>query len=61
MSGAAKSAVSLLVIDDNPGSLELLSNALAQPSPALRFSRLLIRRRDWIFFATGTHRSYSPT
>ena len=31
MSGAAKSAVSLLVIDDNPGSLELLSNALAQP------------------------------
>ena len=31
MSGAAKSVVSLLVIDDNPGSLELLSNALAQP------------------------------
>ncbi len=26
-----KVAVSLLVIDDNPGSLELLSSALAQP------------------------------
>jgi len=25
------SAVSLLVIDDNPGSVELLSSALAQP------------------------------
>ena len=31
MSGAVKSAVSLLIVDDNPGSLELLSNALAQP------------------------------
>jgi DNA-binding NtrC family response regulator len=31
MASAAKSAISLLVIDDNPGSLELLSNALAQP------------------------------
>jgi DNA-binding NtrC family response regulator len=28
---AAKSALSLLVIDDNPGSLELISSALAQP------------------------------
>ena len=27
----AKPALSLLIIDDNPGSLELLSNALAQP------------------------------
>ncbi|MBZ5636658.1 MAG: sigma-54 dependent transcriptional regulator [Acidobacteriia bacterium] len=31
MSGTAKPAVSLLIIDDNPGSLELLSSALAQP------------------------------
>lgn len=31
MSGAVKSAVSLLVIDDNTGNLELLANALAQP------------------------------
>jgi len=31
MSSHSKIAVSLLVIDDNPGSLELLSNALAQP------------------------------
>ncbi len=31
MFDAAESVVSLLVIDDNPGSLELLSNALAQP------------------------------
>lgn len=31
MSSAAKSAVSLLIIDDNEGSLELLSSALAQP------------------------------
>src|SRR5580704_11585932 len=27
----AKPALSLLIIDDNPGSLELLSSALAQP------------------------------
>ena len=27
----AKHALSLLIIDDNAGSLELLSNALAQP------------------------------
>lgn len=31
MSGTAKPVVSLLIIDDNPGSLELLSSALAQP------------------------------
>ena len=31
ISGAVKSAASLLIIDDNPGSLELLSSALAQP------------------------------
>ena len=31
MSSAVKSAISLLVIDDNPGSVELLSNGLAQP------------------------------
>jgi DNA-binding NtrC family response regulator len=31
MSGAGNVAVSLLVLDDNPGSLELLSSALAQP------------------------------
>jgi DNA-binding NtrC family response regulator len=31
MTSTPKSAVSLLVIDDNPGSLELLSNALVQP------------------------------
>jgi len=31
MSSNGKSAVSLLVIDDNQGSVELLSNALAQP------------------------------
>jgi DNA-binding NtrC family response regulator len=31
MSEAFKLAVSLLIIDDNPGSLELLSTALAQP------------------------------
>jgi len=31
MTAAAKSSVSLLIIDDNPGSLELLSTALAQP------------------------------
>jgi DNA-binding NtrC family response regulator len=31
MSDAHKPAVSLLIIDDNPGSLELLSTALAQP------------------------------
>ena len=31
MSPALKPAVSLLVIDDNPGSVELLSTALAQP------------------------------
>jgi len=30
MTAAAKPAVSLLIIDDNPGSLELLSSALAQ-------------------------------
>jgi DNA-binding NtrC family response regulator len=29
--GTVKSAVSLLVIDDDPGSLELLANAMAQP------------------------------
>ena len=28
---APRSALSLLVIDDNPGSLELVSSALAQP------------------------------
>ena len=28
---SAKHALSLLIIDDNTGSLELLSNALAQP------------------------------
>src|SRR5579862_5621421 len=28
---SAKPALSLLIIDDNPGSLELLSSALAQP------------------------------
>jgi DNA-binding NtrC family response regulator len=32
MSGTFKSAVSLLVIDDNPGNLELVANALAQPA-----------------------------
>jgi DNA-binding NtrC family response regulator len=31
MSNTVDSAVSLLIIDDNPSSLELLSNALAQP------------------------------
>ena len=31
MSGGVKSTVSLLVIDDNPSGLELLSNALVQP------------------------------
>jgi DNA-binding NtrC family response regulator len=31
MPGAVTSVVSLLVIDDHPGNLELLSNALAQP------------------------------
>src|ERR1035437_1750070 len=31
MSDARKPAISLLIIDDNPGSLELLSTALAQP------------------------------
>jgi len=31
MSEARKPAISLLIIDDNPGSLELLSTALAQP------------------------------
>jgi len=31
MSPALKPAISLLVIDDNPGSAELLSNAMAQP------------------------------
>jgi len=31
MSDTAKPVVSLLIIDDNPGSLELLSSALAQP------------------------------
>ena len=31
MSGASKSAVLLLIIDDNLGSLELLSTALARP------------------------------
>ena len=31
MSPALKPAVSLLVIDDNPGSLDLMSNAMAQP------------------------------
>jgi DNA-binding NtrC family response regulator len=31
MLGTVKSAVSLLIIDDNPGSLDLLSNALVQP------------------------------
>jgi len=31
MTTAAKPAVSLLIIDDNPGSLEMLSSALAQP------------------------------
>lgn len=29
--GAVKSAVSLLVMDDNPANVELLSNAWAQP------------------------------
>ena len=37
MSPALKPAVSLLVIDDNPGSVELISNAVAQP--ASRFLR----------------------
>ena len=31
MPGSVETAISLLIIDDNPGSLELLSNALAQP------------------------------
>ena len=31
MPDAAQPASLLLIIDDNPGSLELLSNALAQP------------------------------
>src|ERR1035438_3794250 len=31
MSPALKPAISLLVIDDNPGSVELVSNAVAQP------------------------------
>ena len=31
MSDAHRPAISLLIIDDNPGSLELLSSALAQP------------------------------
>ena len=31
MSSAHNIAVSLLVLDDNPGSLELLSSALSQP------------------------------
>ena len=31
MSSAVKSAISLLVIDDSPGSVELLSNGLSQP------------------------------
>ena len=31
MSSVTKSAICLLIIDDNPGSLELLSSALAQP------------------------------
>ena len=31
MSPALKPAISLLVIDDNPGSLELVSDAVAQP------------------------------
>ena len=30
MTAAAKHAISLLIIDDNPGSLEMLSSALAQ-------------------------------
>src|SRR5665213_3423586 len=31
MSESRKPAISLLIIDDNPGSLEMLSAALAQP------------------------------
>ena len=36
MSAAAQSSVSLLIIDDNPSSLELLSEALAQPGLEIR-------------------------
>jgi hypothetical protein len=35
---AVKSAVSVLIIDDNSGSLELLSKALAQPGLEAKFS-----------------------
>jgi len=31
LSGDIQAAITLLVIDDNPGSVELLSNAVAQP------------------------------
>jgi DNA-binding NtrC family response regulator len=48
ISSNGKSAVSLLVIDDNQGSVELLSNALAQPG--LRFLRRPTLKRDWTLF-----------
>jgi len=38
MSGAPKAPISLLIIDDNLGSLELISNALAQPGLEIRLS-----------------------
>jgi hypothetical protein len=40
-----KSAASLLIIDDNAGSLEMLSTALAQPGP--RSPPPPIPRKGW--------------
>jgi hypothetical protein len=45
----------LLVIDDNPSSLELLSNALAQPG--LESLRVQILKKDYVYIPAADQRS----
>ena len=57
MADAAQFASLLLIIDADPGSLELLSNALARPG--LEILTATSSEGDWICFAAGARRSLS--
>ena len=58
MTEQARAAISLLVIDDNPRSVELASDALAQPG--LEILTAAGPEEGLDLFTTGGHRSYSP-
>jgi hypothetical protein len=55
----SNAALSLLIIDDNEGSLELLSSALAQPG--LEILTHPTPNGGWTWFSKSIHKSFSPT